>query len=117
MATEQERHTSGPWFADLLNERREGGRFYVFITAKEQLVPICAVTSGVEGYGREEGRANARLIAAAPDLLKDGAFLADRLDELENDLLDDEVARQFHGHVAPALARFRAAIARATGEA
>lgn len=59
--------TPGPWFADLHNERRDGGRFYVFITASG-LVPVCAVTSGVEGYGRDEGRANATLLAAAPDL-------------------------------------------------
>jgi len=43
-------------------------------------------------------------------VVEEAAFLADRLDEFERVLLDDEVAREFHGHVAPALARFRQAL-------
>lgn len=61
-----EGHTAGPWFADFHNESREGGRTYVYIGAGG-IVPICAVVSGAEGYGVGEGRANARLIAAAPE--------------------------------------------------
>jgi|GEM_PF-902820 len=60
--------------------------------------------------------ANACLIAAAPDLEQDGSFLLDRLDEFASEFQDDDVARQFYGHVSPAMARFRAAIARARGE-
>lgn len=63
-------HTPGPWLADFHNERREGGRFITMVNGGNQLVPIAAVPSGVEGFGREEGRANASLIAAAPDLLE-----------------------------------------------
>lgn len=62
-------HTPGPWGADFHNERMVGGRFVTIVSAPGQLVPIAAVTTGVEGYGRDEGRANARLIAAAPCLL------------------------------------------------
>lgn len=60
--------TKGPWIADLHNEQRDGGRFIAYVRGGNNLVPIAAVPTGVEGYGREEGRANARLIAAAPDL-------------------------------------------------
>ena len=62
--------TAGPWLADFHNEQRDGGRFITYIRGGNQLVPISAVPTGVEGYGREEGRANARLIAAAPALLE-----------------------------------------------
>lgn len=62
-------HTPGPWVADFHNEQRDGGRFITHVRGGNQLVPIAAVPTGVEGYGREEGRANARLIAAAPDML------------------------------------------------
>lgn len=58
-------------------------------------------------------RGDARLIAAAPCMKDHGLFLLDRLEEFERELLDDEVAREFMGHVAPAIARFRAAIAKA----
>lgn len=61
-------HTSGPWVADFHNEQRDGGRFITYVRGGNQLVPIAAVPTGVEGYGRDEGRANATLIEAAPDL-------------------------------------------------
>ena len=50
------------------HERREGGRFYVYVTAGKELVPVAVVPTGVESYGREEGRANAKLMAAAPEM-------------------------------------------------
>lgn len=68
--TDKVGHTVGPWYADFHNEQRNGGRFITHILGGNQLVPIAAVPTGVEGYGREEGRANARLIASAPDLLE-----------------------------------------------
>jgi hypothetical protein len=69
--------TPGEWIADFHNEKRDGGRFITYIRGGNQLVPIAAVPTGVEGYGREEGRANARLIAAAPDLYEALADLAE----------------------------------------
>lgn len=69
-------HTPGPWSAQLHHERRDGGRFSVFVTGNNHLVPIAAVPTGVEGFGREEGRANACLIAAAPKLLEELAKFA-----------------------------------------
>ncbi len=81
-------HTPGPWHANLHHERRDGGRFYVYVTA-ESIVPIAGVPSGVEGFGREEGRANALLIAAAPDLLE--AHLAwEAAEDARNDCNGDD---------------------------
>jgi hypothetical protein len=52
----------------------------------------------------------ARIIAAVPQLVTDAQFLIDRLYEFEASLEDGASFREFHGHVAPALVRFRAAI-------
>jgi len=48
------------------------------------------------------------------ELLGTGAFLLDRLVDFENRITTDEDAREFSGHVSPAIARFHAAIATAT---
>jgi hypothetical protein len=59
---------------------------------------------------------NARLIAAAPCVVEGGSFLLDRLDDFERAMeANEDTEREWHGHVAPAIARFRAAIAKATG--
>jgi hypothetical protein len=73
--------TPGPWLDNLhAGEKRDGGRFYVHVLAKAAgVVPIACVPTGVEGYGREEGRANARLIATAPELY--GALEAFNIEE------------------------------------
>lgn len=52
---------------------------------------------------------------SSEDLLADARFLCERLREFENEDVGKEGARQFHGHVAPALARLEAAIAKAGG--
>jgi hypothetical protein len=57
--------------------------------------------------------ANAQLVAAAPALNSDGQFLAERLREFERVVDQPEAAREFYGHVLPALARFEAALASA----
>ena len=63
-----------------------------------------------------ETEANARLMAASPELYDNGDFLADRLEDFQNSLeagdVDDAI-RDWHGHVVPALARFRAALSKA----
>lgn len=61
-------HTLGPWRANLHPTQRQAGRTYGFIHAGA-VVPIAAVTLGVAGMSQDEGRANARLIASAPELL------------------------------------------------
>lgn len=63
------RHTAGPWTPDLHNLRTIGGRTYAFVHGGG-IVPIAAIPLGVEGVSDAEGRANVRLIAAAPALLK-----------------------------------------------
>ena len=58
-----------PYIADLHNEKRDGGRFSCFIAAQNDPVPIACVPTGVDGYGREEGRATAELLVAAVNAL------------------------------------------------
>jgi len=48
--------------------------------------------------------------------LEAGSFLLDRLDDHENRINSEEDAREWHGHVAPAIARFRAALAPTKGD-
>lgn len=115
-------HTAGPWWP----VQDTGKRWYVATRRDRDKVdakpsPFGATIAHSIGdhteartSGNEE--ANARLIAAAPELLDDGQFLLDRLSDLENVLFDDAVARDFYGHVEPAIARMRAAIAKAKGE-
>lgn len=62
-------HTAGPWNDGIYHAVVQGGRTFAYITSSKLLVPIAAVPLGVEGYGREEGEANARLIAASPSML------------------------------------------------
>src|SRR6266550_596982 len=59
--------TTGPWRPNLHHTQEQAGRTYGFIHAGTA-VPIAAVTLGVEGMPQDEGRANARLIAATPEL-------------------------------------------------
>lgn len=110
----QAKHTPGPWhvgtgngegsiFADAGRMRLESGG--------TTLYPICKINGSWAGR-EDETAANARLIAAAPDLLDRLAYIADMaefsIDDANLDLADklNEIVR-----IA------RAAIARATGEA
>jgi hypothetical protein len=63
----------------------------------------------------DQDEANARLIAMAPDLAREylalreaAGKLAERLNDWSNDHLTDEAARDWFGHVEPALANLRA---------
>jgi hypothetical protein len=52
------------------------------------------------------------------ELCEDALFLCARVRELEGDLTDDsDAARQFYGHVIPALARMEASIREAREQA
>lgn len=95
------KHTPGPWF------EQTGFSDDVEITAesREGMVAICSMELGYTGNIGVEQEANARLIAAAPDLL--GAL--------------EEFSREYdgfedgNGDPCPVLAKARAAIDRATG--
>ena len=63
----------------------------------------------------EADKAAAAVIAAAmaadkADLREGVSFLLDRLDDFANDIQAEHEAREYHGHVAPAVARLRQAL-------
>ena len=94
MSREAMKHTPGPWVVD--PAVRQGFTVYA---PKEGFI---VGTQDEEGrYGAIESEANARLIAAAPDLLA----LAERIARLPE-----------HGHYLALIDEARAAIAKATGE-
>lgn len=116
----ESKHTPGPWRAAAKPSSIVGWP----VTSETGRV-VCDVNwqfrasfekdvSGVEFNRTSE--ANARLIAAAPCVVEGGSFLLDRLDDFERVMeANEDTEREWHGHVAPAIARFRAAIAKATG--
>ena len=108
-------HTPGPWAVHPA---------YPWIIKQDLKVPFADIedgltvcnTTGLDGSGffpsSEEGRANARLIAAAPELLE-------ALEEARAGLLwyQDRNPGQRDGSDDEAMARIDAAIAKATGSA
>lgn len=56
--------TARPWTGDLHHTQMSSGRTYGFIRAGG-VVPLAAITLGVEGMSEAEGRANLALIIAA----------------------------------------------------
>lgn len=96
------KHTPGPWYCDL---RRRGTPKLFIQTQKDYIAEIFIFT---ENQNMEEQEANARLIAAAPDLL----VALQNLVEVSNHLIEsnypcNEVACAY-------LAEAREAISRAT---
>jgi hypothetical protein len=67
MNTPKPAATPGPYRADLHHTRRDGGRTYGFVRGPG-IVPIAAVTLGVEGMSEGEGRANCHLLASSWDM-------------------------------------------------
>lgn len=61
--------------------------------------------------GREAANLIESLTARNAALTDAGEFLADRLDYFNKEISADSDAMEWDGHVAPALARFRAALA------
>ena len=93
----QTKHTPGPWnFA----KSDIDGRYSIYGNGP---LAYCGDTGAVNG----DGEANARLIAAAPDLLVALKALVGEADLGEVDLDDDDRAK---------LEQARAAIAKATGD-
>lgn len=103
-------HTPGPWTANLHHTRQDGGRTYGFIFA-DGVVPTAAVVLGVEGMPQDEGRANARLIAAAPDMLA-ALKLVDAFAKADEAAGDDAL---WTDHFREMFEVVRAAIAKAEG--
>lgn len=88
------KHTPGPWSLDLCDE----GGFAVCIEPRIDMGWHAVITSrGPWGHRAEESHANARLIAAAPDLLTALSAIAD------------------NSHDPQAIRVARTAIAKATG--
>ena len=102
------KHTPGPWTADKLQDRDTFNIFANgFVSAMCQVSRMENSTRSTSG---NETAANARLIAAAPDLLEalQDLFGADMEHVLMGDGKDDQIE---------AIAKARAAIAKATGAA
>ena len=90
------KHTPGPWWADFDGENTFDG-VEIQQVGRLHYVPVANVP--VDYTDREEREANARLIAAAPDLL---------------DALEEAVSQ--HGHGLVNLDAARTALAKAKGE-
>lgn len=107
-------HTPGPWDWDSNVIPPDGPDRYAVITAADGDIVIASYNEMRE-FSPTEGEANARLIAAAPDMAKDGTALLMALAKI----LPSEVAivhasvewRALYQHAHA----FRAAIAKATG--
>jgi hypothetical protein len=84
-------YTPGPWDDGIHHAQTKGGRTYAHVCAAG-LVPVACVPVGVEGYGIDEGRANTRLIALAPDMAAEIARLTAAV-AAETKRADDAVAR------------------------
>jgi Lar family restriction alleviation protein len=69
-----------------------------------------------ESQERADAAWNTRAPADLRSALEAGSFLLDRLADHENCISSEEDAREWHGHVAPAIARFRAALAPTKGD-
>lgn len=113
-------HTPGPWVieAPYLSEIQTEDRLTVASCWYADADGAEITVTGVLPCSLEESAANARLIAAAPCIAGSGQFLLDRLAGFERTVESesgDAAVTDWHGHVAPAIARFRAAISKATG--
>ena len=98
------KHTPGPWVVV--------GRLTKYVEARLvgrliQEVAACGPTMADEGYGKQQ-EANARLIAAAPDLLE-------ALQDVDALWMHHSVAHG-DGKIGPLHEKVIAAIAKATGE-
>ena len=98
------KHTPGPWFADKLEDRNAYNIFMPGYSSAGASVHFCANATGC--MGGEEVQANARLIAAAPELLE-------ALRAIVN-LWDHHASAHGDGIIYPLHQAARAAIAKAT---
>ena len=65
------KHTPGPWKVQLLSEAHRGYSSWQTYAVRSEPANVClAVIGDIDRYESERIPANARLIAAAPDLLE-----------------------------------------------
>ena len=97
------KHTPGPWFLD----NAEGGDWFRYVMAEDS--QIGRVDLGNRGFISQHGEANARLIAAAPEMYEAIAAIATamNLGYIPNEILSEG---------SPILEGLRAAIAKAEGK-
>ena len=95
--------TPGPWHANWTRLNGKAIGFHVADETHGSIRPICEFYDGTEAMPPEEVEANARLIAAAPELL-----------EALTDCVEHMHWTQPQGEAA--LKKAKAAIAKATGE-
>ncbi len=73
MPTKTTTHTPGPWRAErFISNQEKPYHLYIFAQAKT----ACVAFIDEQGEDPEQGEANARLIAAAPDLLESAKRVA-----------------------------------------
>jgi len=97
----ESKHTPGPWRADESGHRREWSHWLFKGKGRHELIGAVSEING----NSEEANANARLIAAAPELYAACEFMVGENDENDG-----------FGISFKALDMARAAIAKATGE-
>lgn len=109
-AAAAEKHTPGPWHVGQGNGEgsifSDDGRMRLE-TGGTTLYPICEIN---HGWSKDEDDANARLIAAAPDLLEALTLALPYVEMAEH----DEAYKR--GEVAKMVRTMREAIAKAIGE-
>lgn len=98
----EEKHTPGPWNANWTRISGQAIGFHITDPKHGSLRPICEAYDKTGAMSSDEIEANARLIAAAPELL-----------EVAQEVLADDMLQYLP---AEYVAKVRAAIAKATGE-
>jgi hypothetical protein len=106
-------HTQGPWFVSGVRHKMNDGEWHGINRYDE--AKKCDENIACVGYDPRTGLgwADARLIAAAPDLL---AAIKDMIDEFDDVTVTDDIKTQvgWSANTIKALQRARAAIAKAS---
>lgn len=103
------KHTPGPWHADGLEIwATKAVRFNLTTVGTPMIAAVCAHADMEGGF---PANANARIIAAAPELLE-------ALERLVTEIILSDVDMEYiDSHFMPHIEKARAAIAKATGGA
>ena len=107
-------HTPGPWKADGYQVRQGGQQGTRMVADVCYTGPHHTPPEEYPKSCRIADEANARLIAAAPELLEALINLVKAEDEGEQDMVDIGIEPETHDH--PVIAAARAAITKATGK-